>query len=111
MQGAAEEFKKRGVRMLAVSVDPPATTREHAEKQGYTAFTFLADEKMEIIRAWDFVHEGGNRRAGTDISRPAEFLLDPSGTIRWRNLTGSYRERLKAEEALKIIDEVRAADR
>ncbi len=108
MQGSLEAFTKRGVKIVAVSVDPPDTTRAHAKKQGYI-FTFLADEKMEVIRAWDFVHGGGNPLSGGDISRPAEFLIDPSGVIRWRNLSPTYRERLKAEEALKVIDEIKSA--
>lgn len=111
MRDSYEKFRQRGVEIVALSVDPPETTRMHAEKQEYP-FIFLADEKMEVVRRYDFFHENGSFKIpGGDISRPAEFLIDPAGTIRWRNLTGSYRERLKAEEALKIIDEVRAADK
>lgn len=99
------------MRLLAVSVDPPEITREHAEKMGYSAYTFLADEKMEALRAWDIVHENGFR--GNDISRPAEFLLDPEGTIRWRNLSPTYKtkDRLMAGEALRAIDEIQAVDK
>lgn len=113
MQGAAEEFQKRGVRLLAVSVDPPETTRKHAEKMGYSAYTFLADEEMEVIRAWDFVHENGSFKVmGGAVSRPAEFLLDPEGIIRWRNLSPTYKtkDRLMADQALRAIDEIQAAD-
>lgn len=100
-----EEHKKqiegRGVKIVAVSVDPPATTREHAAKQGYS-YLFLSDEKAEVIRAWDLLHPGAFR--GADIARPAEFLLDPDSVVRWRNLTESYRVRPKGEQILEALD-------
>jgi peroxiredoxin len=95
------EFEKRGVRLIAISVDPVETNKRHAEKQGYT-YTFLSDEKAEVIKRYSLLHEGGFR--GADISRPAEFLLAADGTILWSNLTENYRERLKGEEIFKIID-------
>jgi peroxiredoxin len=97
------EFEKRGVRLVAISVDSPDVTKPHIEKQGYK-FTFLCDEKMDVIRKWDLLHPGAFR--GADIARPAEFLLDSSGTVRWRNLTENYRTRPKADDMLKVIDEL-----
>lgn len=88
---------------MAVSVDPPDVTRKHAEKQGYT-FTFLSDEKAEVIRKWDLLHAGAFR--GADIARPAEFLLDATGKVRWVNLTEDYKVRAKSEQVLKVIDEL-----
>lgn len=104
MQKHLSEFEGRGVQVVAVSVDPPETTRRHCEKQGYT-FTFLSDEQTEVIRRYDLLHEDGGPMG--DIARPAEFLLDPSGTIRWVNLSEDYRVRARPEEMLKAIDAVR----
>ena len=86
---------------MAVSVDPPETTRKLIEKQGYP-FLFLSDEKLEAIRKYDLVHAGGG--GGADISRPGEFLIDLTGTIRWRDLTENYRVRVKGETVLKQLD-------
>ena len=47
---------------------------------------FLSDPNADVIRRYDLLHVAGSPEK-TDISRPAEFLLDPSGTIRWTNLT------------------------
>ncbi len=93
----------RGVRILAISVDPVDVTRKHAEKQGYT-FTFLSDEKAEVIRRYNLLHRGGFR--GADIAHPAEFLLDSDGKVLWRNLTENYKVRTKGEEILKVIDDL-----
>jgi hypothetical protein len=37
---------------------------------------------------------------GTDISRPAEFLVDTTGTVRWVNFAEDIRVRAKAEAML-----------
>jgi len=97
------ELTARGVRVVAISVDPPEVTRQHCEKQGYT-FTFLSDPNAEVIRRYDLLHPKAHR--GQDIARPAEFLLDPSGTIRWENLTEDYRVRARPEQVLKAMDEL-----
>jgi hypothetical protein len=39
---------------------------------------------------------------GSDISRPAEFLLDSSGTVRWENFTEDIRIRAKADQMLAV---------
>lgn len=90
--------------MVAVSVDSPETTQKLREKQGYT-FSILCDTKAEVIREWDLLHPHGGIN-GADIARPAEFLIDPSGTIRWRNLTDDYRVRLHAPAALEILKQM-----
>ena len=102
-----EEFKKRGVRVVALSVDTPAVNREHTAMQGYS-YTFLSDEKAEVIRRYDLLHEKGGP-AG-DIARPAEFLIDSTGTVRWVNLTEDYRVRARPEDILKVIDGLRTAE-
>jgi peroxiredoxin len=96
-----EKFEARGVRILAISVDPPERNREHRQKQGYT-YTFLSDVNAEVIRRYDLLHEGGGPTG--DISRPAEFLLDPTGTVRWRDLTENYRQRVRPEQVLEELD-------
>ncbi len=101
MQGFLDELKARRVRVVAISVDPPDVSREHAKKQGYT-FPILSDQKLEVLRRYDLVHESGFR--GADISRPAEFLLNSDGTVIWRNLTDDYKVRLKADELKKGLD-------
>jgi len=102
LERSLDEFKKRGVRIVAISVDSPDTNREHARKQGYT-YTFLSDEKREVIRHWDILHEHGGP-GEADIARPAEFLIDSSGTVRWVNLTENYRVRPRPDDILKVVD-------
>ncbi len=91
------------MRLVAISVDPVEVTARHCEKQGYT-FVFLSDPKAEVIRRYDLVHTGGH--GAEDIARPAEFLVDPGGVVRWVNLTESFRVRAKGEEILKVLDDL-----
>jgi len=58
------------------------------QEAGYT-FTFLSDPKLEAIRGYDLVH-AHELASGRDIARPAEFLIDASGTIRWRMVTENF---------------------
>ncbi len=41
-------------------------------------------------------------------ARPAEFLIDSGGVIRWVNLPEDYRVRARPEQMLQVIDALRA---
>ena len=69
---------------------------------GYT-FPFLSDQNAQVIRRYDVLHRGAGPK-NTDIARPAEFYLDPSGTVRWVNLTENIAVRARPEQALAAID-------
>ena len=100
-----DKFHQVGVRPVAISVDSPEVTRDLCEKAGYT-FTFLSDPKAETIRRYDLVHAGAGIN-GQDIGRPAEFLLDASGTVRWVNLTENYWVRARPEQILEAAKSLR----
>ncbi|MGH9750977.1 MAG: redoxin domain-containing protein, partial [Candidatus Polarisedimenticolia bacterium] len=92
------------MRLVAIRTDTPEITREHCRKQGYT-FAFLSDTTGEALRRYDLVHAGAGPEGG-DVARPAEFLLDATGTVRWVNLTDSYTARARPETVLKVVDEL-----
>ena len=95
--------------MVAISVDAPEVTRQHCQKLGFT-FTFLSDPKAEVVRRYDLLHPGAGPQ-GADIARPAEFLIDSTGTIRWMNLTESITVRARPEQVLKVFDDLKPAPR
>jgi len=89
---------------VAISVDTTELSRDLCKKAGYT-YTFLSDPKAEVILRYDLVHPGAGVN-GQNIARPAEFLLDSSGVIRWVNLTEDLRVRARPEqimEAAKVL--------
>ena len=93
--------------MVAISVDAPKVTRQHCQRLGFT-YTFLSDPKAEAVQRYDLLHKAGGPNS-TDIARPAEFLIDSTGTIRWVNLTESVTVRARPEQVLKAFDELKAA--
>ena len=91
--------------MAAISVDPPDASRNLRAKRGYT-YTFLSDPDAAVIKRYDLLHA----KAGPDkhdVARPAEFLLDPSGTVRWVNLTESFWIRATPEQLLQAANALR----
>jgi peroxiredoxin len=93
-----------GIRPVAISVDAPNVSKDLMQKAGYT-FTFLSDEKVEAIQRYDLVHAGMGEN-GHDIARPAEFLLDSNGVVRWVNLTENYWVRATPEQILNAAKQV-----
>ena len=104
LQKSLPELSARGVRVAAISVDSPEDSRNWSSKQGFT-FTLLSDQQLNVIRAYDLVHLGGGFD-GPDIARPAEFLLDREGIVRWRYLTDSYKVRATPAMILNALDEI-----
>ena len=94
------KFNEAGIRVVAISVDTTEKTRDYMlQEAGYT-FTFLSDPKLEAIRRYDLVH-AKEIASGADIARPAEFLIDPSGTVRWRMVTENFFKHARPEQVLE----------
>lgn len=85
---------------MAISVDTPDTSHNLVQQGGYT-FPFLSDPNTEVIKRYDLVHSGAGEN-GHDIARPAEFLIDSTGTVRWVHLTENYWVRARPEQVLEV---------
>jgi peroxiredoxin len=105
IQNSLDKFEEVGIRPVAISVDSPEESRDLCQKAGYT-FTFLSDPKAEAIRRYDLIHAGAGE-GGRDIARPAEFIIDSSGTVRWVNLTENYWVRARPEQILEAAKALR----
>ena len=101
----SRELREAGIRPVAISIDSPEESRNLAQSQGYT-FTILSDPNVEVIRRYDLVHAGAGAN-GNDIARPAEFLIDASGTVRWVNLTENYMVRARPEQVLDAAKSIK----
>jgi peroxiredoxin len=86
------------VQPVAISVDTPEESGDLAKKAGYT-FPLLSDRNADVIKRYDLLHKGAGE-GGRDIARPAEFLVDRNGVVRWRNLTEDFRVRATPEQML-----------
>jgi peroxiredoxin len=101
------EFDARGIRVVGISVDPPEINRRQSQKRGYT-LPLLSDPKAEVIRRYDVLHPGAGPK-GADIARPAEFLIDSSGLVRWVNLTENIAVRARPQQVLNAFDQIAPA--
>lgn len=100
IQQNIDKFTEAGVTPVAISVDPPEISRDLVERYGIS-FPILSDPNLEAIRRYDLVH-AGEGEDGRDIARPAEFLIDSKGKVRWLNLTENYWVRANANEMVKM---------
>jgi len=100
IEKSLDKLSEVGIRPVAISVDAPDVSRNLAQQQGYT-FPLLSDQNVEVIRRYDLVHAGAGEN-GHDIARPAEFLVDTTGTVRWINLTENYWIRARPEQVLEV---------
>ena len=103
-QKRLSEFQARGIRVAGISVDSTEINRRQSQKLGYT-FPLLSDPDAKVIRAYGVLHPGAGPKKA-DIARPAEFLLDSNGIVRWVNLTENIAVRARPEEALEAFDQL-----
>ena len=105
MEQHLTELRAAGIQPVAISVDTPEESRDLSRKAGYT-FPLLSDRDAETIKRYDLLHKGAGEH-GRDISRPAEFLVDRNGVVRWRNLTEDFRIRARPEQMLEAARQLR----
>ncbi|MBC7932363.1 MAG: redoxin domain-containing protein [Rubrivivax sp.] len=105
MQNSLSQIEAVGIRPVAISVDSPELSRDLRQKAGYT-FTFLSDPAADVIRRYDLIDLGAGID-GHDVARPAEFLVDSSGTVRWMNLTENYFARARPEQIIEAAKTLR----
>ena len=101
-QSKIAEFDARGVRVAAVSLDPPPVNHDHRKALGVT-FPLLSDVDAQVTKQYNLFHAAANP-SGADAARPAEFWVDSGGTVRWANLTRNNMIRTTPEEVLRAID-------
>jgi peroxiredoxin Q/BCP len=94
MQKSLPALLDAGIRPVGISIDPPEESRRLSQEAGYT-FTFLSDPALNVSRRYDVVMSDMG-------ARPAEFLIDPAGIVRWRNLTMSYYVRTRPAAVLEF---------
>ncbi len=93
VQSYTRAFADADILPVAISSDAPDVTGRLRQEAGYT-FAFLSDPGSDLIRRLDLLNEDGT------TARPADFLLDTGGTVRWRMLTSDYYVRPRPNQIL-----------
>lgn len=82
--------------MVGVSVDNVLTIHRTARELG-VQFLLLSDEKRRIIKLFGVLHpkEG--------ISRPATFIIDKRGYVRYRYIGKDFTDRPAVKRLIQVI--------
>jgi peroxiredoxin len=79
-------------------VDPPDRSKALAEKLG-VKYPLLSDPKREVIRSY------GVEDVENGIAWPAIFIVGRDGTVRWRSLAETFKERPTSEVVLRALEQ------
>ena len=99
MRDDHEQFVKRGVVVLPISVDHTYSLKEYKAKHGMKV-DLLSDFKREVSRAYGVLIDDRY------YSKRAYFLLDAAGVIRWAHVEITPNDRREDQELLAAIDAV-----
>lgn len=81
-----QKLKAAGTDVVAISIDKPEKSRELADKLKIP-FAILSDVDHKIIDAYELYNPDGR------ISKPATFVLDSKGIVRWSFFEEDYKLR------------------
>ncbi len=95
-------MQKRGIRIVAVSVDGPGGLVKMRKSTGIE-LELVSDPEARLIGALGIRHEKG-RADGADLAQSASFLLDASGRLVWKRVAENYRVRPRPREILDAAD-------
>jgi len=105
LQSRLEEIRETDARVLSVCVDSVETNAKVVENLDLD-FPILSDPDLKVIKAFGLLHKGGYAREGADVARPAVFVLDQQGVVRWRHLTDNWRKRVRPEVVLEQLSKI-----
>jgi peroxiredoxin len=106
LQRSLSKFQGEGASVIAICTDPVDANRGVVERHRLE-FPILSDPDRAALRAFDVVHAGAHPMDGSDMARPATFIVD-GGAVRWRDLTENYRIRPRPETLLAQVRRLRA---
>jgi len=101
LQSRIDEIHAAGAVVLAICKDPVEDNARTAENLKLD-FSILSDPKLEVTDAYDLLHREASIDGG-DIARPAVFIIDRKGIVRWRELTTNWRVRVRSETVLEQL--------
>ncbi len=102
------EIREAGGEILTVSPDPPKMNAKVRKRKGLD-YSIGADQDLSTTRRYGVEHPGAERMVDYDIPRPAVFVIDGDGVVRWRFLTDNWRIRVRPEAIIEALKAERPA--
>ena len=101
MAGDYNRFTAAGAEIIAISVDNQDKNRELSDKLKLP-FAVLSDADHKVIDAYDLYNPDGK------IAKPAVFVIDKSGVVRWTFFDEDYRVRAMNDAILGELAKLNA---
>ena len=105
LQGIAEDVRDKGYTLTAVSYDTPEIQKEFAEKNGLT-YTMLSDKDSKMIDAFGIRDRKGVGSKYEGYPYASIYILDPSGTIKSRDISLDFKVRPTNKQVMDMIASV-----
>lgn len=99
MRDDHDQFERRGVTMLPISVDSTYSLKEYKAKHHFRV-DFLSDFRRDVSRLYDVLLED------RFYSNRAYFLIDRDGIIRWKHVEETPSHRRDDAQLFAAIDAV-----
>lgn len=101
LQSNFPRFEARGVRLVGVSPEPPATSRALARDLGLQ-FPLACDVDGRVIDRYGT--RNGFLSARSLIPHAAVFVLDPAGRVRFKSIDRNYKKRTTMRALFAALD-------
>ena len=97
------------VRIYAISRDRPDESRDLAkkiesDKRGPLGYLMLSDAQSLTIDRYGLRDPAYAKESLDGVPRPAVFVLDQKGRVRWARIETDYRERPSVDEIARALD-------
>ena len=100
LQFHAEEFRKRGFNIAAVSYDSPEVLKDFATRRNIT-FPLLSDTDSRAIRAFGILNETVQQDSFVyGVPNPGTYVLDAKGVVAAKYFEEDYHDRVTASDIL-----------
>jgi peroxiredoxin len=92
--------------LVAISVDSPFANKAFAEHNNLT-FPLLCDYNREVVRLYDVYHEDFAGLKGYVAAKRSVFVLDGTGTVRYKWVTENPGIEPPYEEVFRAVESLR----
>ncbi len=98
-----EAYSELMTTALAIAGQWPRELRGYADKNGIT-FPLLVDKTREVIKSYGVYH--WLSLEAYNIARPATFVIDKAGVIRYMYISSHQFDLVKQEEVLECLKRI-----
>ncbi len=89
---------------MAVSTDSVESLRVFKDEKLSFDITLLSDSGRQVISQYGLVHPKAH--GGKDIARPATFVIDKEGIVRWMKVAPNIMQRPAPEEVIGALEKL-----